>query len=126
MRKLFLVIVVLLISAPALAQQASPTDKFTWDQVGANLAQVQGYRYEVEMDGGAPATVTTTCTGTASPFTCSAPIPAVTPASHTARIRAVDISVPATPMAGGFSLPFTFTMRAVPGVPLNIRIVPGS
>jgi hypothetical protein len=106
--------------------QAAPTDKFGWDQTGATLAVVQAYRYDLEMDGivlSAP--LVQTCTGAASPFTCLSPIPALVPGPHTARIRAVDVTTPTTPVVGPFSAPLAFSMRAVPAAPGGLRIVPG-
>lgn len=111
--------------AVARAQAAAPTDRFGWDQPNTTLVVAQGYRYEVEIDGAAPIVVVATCAGTTT-ISCTAPIPAVTPSTHVARLRAVDAPAGGTAIPGGWSAPFTFQMRATPGAPVNIRIVPAS
>lgn len=117
--------VLLFISSAAFAQSAaSPTDKFAWNIDAQSLAVAQSYAYEVELDGVVlPTALVTTCSGATAPYDCAAPIPAVTPSTHTARVRAVDAS--GTPLMGPFSDMLTFTMRAVPAKPGNLRIVPG-
>jgi len=120
-----LVLSLLLFIAPAAFAQsnAAPTDKFAWNIEAASLAVAQAYTYELELDGTVLATaLVTTCSGAASPYDCNAPIPAVTPSTHTARVRAVDTS--GTPLTGPFSDLLTFTMRAVPSKPGNFRIIP--
>jgi hypothetical protein len=125
MKRLLLLIACL--ALPVLASaQAAPTDRFAWDQAAASLALAQGYRYDLELDAvllAAP--LVTTCTGAVSPYVCSAPIPAVTPSAHTARVRAVDAPVGGTAIVGLFSAPFSFTMRATPAQVTGLRIVPG-
>jgi len=125
MKKLLFVFILLLVPAAAFAQ-AAPTDRFQWVQVAPTLAVASAYRYEVGLDADPGTTVlTATCVGATSPFTCSASIPAVTPTTHTARVRAVDTSGP-TAITGPFSDPLTFTMRATPAKATGLIIVPGS
>ena len=125
MKRILFALAFLSISSVSFAQ-VSPTDKFAWDQAAATLAIVQGYRYELELDGVVvPSPLVATCTGTASPFACTAPIPAVTPATHTAKVRAVDMSG-TTPLVGPFSDPATFTMRATPAKPSGLTVIPGA
>lgn len=121
------------LSAPSLtfAQAAKPTDKFSWTQddgVTANAAAT--YRYEVEIDSKplADPLVGVVCTGAARPWTCTAPIPAVTPSSHTVRLRAVDQSLPDVInwLFSEWSDPYVFIMRATPAKPANVRVVPGA
>lgn len=109
---------------PVLAEaQAAPSDRFVWTMAHP-AAQAQAFRYELELDGAiAPAPLVHTCTGTTLPVECVAPIPAVTPGSHTARVRAVDTSS-ATPLPGDWSTLLTFTMRAVPATPGGFGIRP--
>ena len=122
--KKFLVLPLLFISSIAYAQAARPTDKFAWDQAESNLITAQGFRYELELDNTVlPTPLVTTCTGTTSPFQCLAPIPPITPSKHIARVRAVDMSVPDQPLAGEWSDPLEFNMRATPNKPGNLRIV---
>lgn len=118
-----------MLALPAIAHaqtNARPTDKFEWSIVASSLSQAQGYTYELELDAVLQtAPLVHTCTGSgAGPFTCSAPIPAVTPTTHTARVRAADKAVVDQVLVSDWSDPVTFTMRAVPGKPGNLRILP--
>jgi len=119
-----MLVVMLMLSATSAFAQAAPTDKFRFDLDAGSLAQANGYRYELELDGVVlPTPLVTTCLNAASPFACTAPIPAITPTSHVARIRAVDTS--GTSIVGPFSDPLSFTMRATPSKPTGLTIVPG-
>jgi len=121
---LSMLVVMLMLSATSAFAQAAPTDKFRFDLDAGSLAQANGYRYELELDGVVlPTPLVTTCLNAASPFACTAPIPAITPTSHVARIRAVDTS--GTSIVGPFSDPLSFTMRATPSKPTGLTIVPG-
>lgn len=124
MKKTLVALAFLTIPSLLYAQSARPTDNFQWDQTGASLAVVQAYRFDVEMDGVVLATpLAHTCTGTASPFTCKAPIPPVTPSQHTARVRAADVTVPTEVITSEWSSPLQFSMRATPNKPENLIIV---
>lgn len=119
-----LLIAFALLLLPAFAQaQAAPTDRFTWTMAHPSTV-AQTFRYDVEIDTVVqPAPLVTTCTG-ATPATCTASIPAVTPSQHIARVRGVDISGP-TPIVGEWSDLITFTMRATPSKPGGFGITPG-
>lgn len=122
---LALAVLMLLASAAPTFAQAAPTDKFRFDMAAPDLATANGYRYDLELDGAVLTTpLATTCVNAASPFACSAPIPAITPTTHVARVRAVDTSGP-TPILGDWSDPLTFTMRATPAKPSGLTITPG-
>lgn len=117
---------IFLFSSSLVFGQARPSDKFAWTQDAGSLTTVQSYRYELELDAVIQATaLVTTCTGTDSPFNCSAPIPAVTPSNHSVRIRAVDVSG-SSPLVGDWSDVFTFVMKAIPSKPAGIKIIPGN
>lgn len=107
--------------------QAKPTDKFTWTQ-DAPLAAAQAYRYELELDGVLhTAPLVHTCTAAAPTSSqCTAPIPAVTPGTHSARVRTVDASLPEILqwIFSDYSDPATFTMRAVPARPRAFGVSP--
>lgn len=117
---------VVLVSVPAYAQQPDVTaaDKFEWDQPAATLVEANGLRYDLELDGGPVVAVAVTCAGAASPFVCSAAIPAITPTTHVVRLRAVA-TVNGTELASAFSAPFSFRMRVAASTPMNVRIKPG-
>lgn len=123
MKKIILLALVLL--PTSVYAQVRPTDKFAWTQDAASITVARAYRYELELDNVVLTTpLVATCTGTASPFACEAPIPAITPTSHTVRLRAVDSSN-AAPLVSDWSDAFTFVMRAAPAKPTGIRIIPG-
>ena len=126
MKKLLFAILFVLTAISAVAQPiAAPTSRFQWTYDASSLGVAQAMRYEVGID--AEPGVTTlvhTCLGTVSPFTCTAPIPAVTPTTHTARVRVVDART-TTPLVGPWSDPVTFTMTAVPGQVRNLVVISG-
>jgi len=126
MRRLFglTLLALLYMAAPAAAQApAVPADSFGWDEAAPSLAAANAYIYEAEIDNvvRTPA-LTAVCTGAVSPFFCKAPIPAVTPAAHTVRIRASEV-VNGQTLVSAFSTPLSFLMRAIPSTPANVRIV---
>lgn len=123
MKRVVMLLVGVVWASTAFAQ-AAPTDRFAWDMAAPSLAEANGYRYDVEMDAVVlPTPLVATCTGAVSPFLCRTSIPAVTPTTHTARVRAVDTT--GTPILGPFSDPVTFTMRATPAKPSGLTVVPG-
>jgi hypothetical protein len=64
-------IAILAFASPALAQTAgAPNDKLEFDQDGPSLSAVNGYRYDLSINGATPATITVTCTGSSQPFLC--------------------------------------------------------
>lgn len=111
-------------------QPAKPTDKFTWTQ-DAPVANAQTYRYELELDGvlqTAPLVHTCVASPTAPTMAsiCTAPIPAVTPGDHSARVRTVDVSIPEVLqwIFTDYSNTATFRMRAVPTTPRQFGVQP--
>lgn len=125
MKRLLCGIAFLLAAAPAFTQVTKPGDKFGWEIPDTPLATAQAYSWDLDVDGVVtrvePAAVT--CIA-GTPATCETAIPAITPAQHTARLRAVDTTLSTSPAFSDWSAPFTFTMRALPATPVNIRIVP--
>jgi len=104
--------------------QVAPTDNFEYQVPAPDLATAQGYRHELELDATLQAAALAhSCTGAASPFTCRSPIPAITPTQHTARVRMVNVLTTGSRVEGLWSSLLTFTMSAVPGTPVNLRIV---
>jgi hypothetical protein len=121
MKRVLIALISLTVVAPVLAQaQAGPTSRFGWSQVATDLPSASGFTYRAYLDASATGTtLTATCTGTASPFSCTAPIPAVTPGTHTVALTAANVA--------GESLKSsvtTFQMVAVPSAPTSIVILP--
>ena len=115
-----------LLSLPAWSQAqppAGPTSKLAWDQPAGTLAEASAMAYDAFFDGAvAPSTLTgVVCTGAASPFVCSAPFPALTPAAH-------GVTLAARNAAGSspVSAVFNFIFVALPQAPRNLRIVAGN
>jgi len=100
-------------------QTGVPGSFFAWDQAAPDLATAQSYTYKHYDDGATTGVAfpSVTCSGTASPFTCQALIPAYTPGTHTITITASDEAGEGAPSAL-----FTFKFVAVPQAPANIRI----
>ncbi len=128
MKKCIFVGLFVLSASNTFAQAARPTDKFQWTMEDSGLAIVQAFRYELELDNVVrSAPLVTTCVTSPPPavnFTCTAPIPAITPSNHMARVRGVDIADTA-PFIGEWSDPLNFNMRAAPSKPGNLKIIPG-
>jgi hypothetical protein len=121
----------------AQIQTAKPTDKFSWAQDEVSLSVAQSYRYELQLDNITQSKpLVATCTGTISPFTCEAPIPAITPTKHIARVRAVDTSPLFTTKKSAWSDLLEFVMQpsgsiivtkpAIPGGLTIVRVVSGN
>jgi len=124
MRTLIAVVaLVIACAAPAAGQTASPSDRLGFDQAGPDLATVRAYDAQLDLDGTVllPQIMTCEDDGTGSPFACATAIPAVTPGTHTVRLRVVE-TVNGTALASDWSAPFTFTLRAVPATPTGLRI----
>lgn len=112
-------LVLLLLAAPAAAQQGSSNQKFSWDQSAPTLVDAQAYTYKYYPDS-APVGIVFTgviCAGTASPFVCSVNIPAFTPGNHSIQLTASNLAGESTK-----SSPFAFVFVVTPSVPANIRI----
>jgi len=101
---------------------ATSASKITWDQPANSLAEAQAFFYRAYPDGSTVASaakvLTATCTGTASPYLCTAPYPAFTLGAHTIVLTSMnatgDESLPSSP-------PFAFTFIVRPSAPLNVR-----
>ena len=120
MNKILAVLIILITSTIAFAQgQATPTSKLSWDMSAPSLIDVNEYVYKYYTDGSETGIVfptAVTCTGTASPFTCTTNYPAFTPGNHTITLTASNIAG-----ESGKSNPFAFTFVVTPGIPFNIR-----
>lgn len=123
MTRLIVALAFVLLPATVFAQ-ARPGSPFGWEMDHPH-AVAQAFRYELELDGKLlPTPLTHTCIVSAEPVFCTAPIPAITPGKHDARLRAVDMSVPTSPIVSAFSPPHSFEMQAVPSTPKNFGVRP--
>lgn len=122
------VIILAALAVPALVEAQTPNARFVITMDATTAAACAAYRFDVEIDAVVAPPAAHTCTvapGTPTAQEVRIPIPAVTPGDHVARFRAVDItSPPFSPIIGPWSDPFTFTMKALPSKPTNIRIEP--
>lgn len=108
---------------------ATGTMRLGWDQAAATLADAQGYRYLAYANGATTGiVVTATCTGTASPFACSTPLPApVTVIGDHSVVLAAQLSLgPNLWSDDARSLPFAFRVVAVPSAPDQLRLERGA
>lgn len=117
---------VLSLPASSAAQTANPSSRLAWDQVAATLTDATGYLYEATFDGGAVLPLSgVTCTGAASPFTCSVGFPLTFPSgAHMVQVRTVAFDGP-TRLESPLSAVFNFMFLGLPQAPSNLRIVPG-
>jgi hypothetical protein len=122
------VTIVALVVVCGLALQAQaptlPADRFGWDQVASSLLEAQGLRYTVYLDGGAGSVLAATCSGPASPFSCAAPLPPVTPGTHAAQLTAAFVLVDGRLAESERSAAFNFRVFVAPAAPSGLRIVP--
>jgi len=105
-----LVVLLLLLSTVASAQQpVAGTERLAWNHDGINVT-----RFELAVDGGAPAPVTVTMAG----VDYTAPLPALTPGTHTLTLAACNIA--------GCSAPLSISVRVVviPSPVTNLRVSP--
>lgn len=102
--------------------QVIATDRIGWDQIAPSLADAQGYTYRYYPDAVTTGTILTpvVCSGTTSPFVCSAAFPAFTPGAHTLTLTAANIAG-----ESGKSSVYSFTMEIIPNAPSNIRHIRG-
>lgn len=111
---------------PASAQVAAlQSDRLAWDQQAASLADANGFKYQAYLDG-APAGVTLVvdCQGAASPYTCTARLPPLTPGQHTVQLTAAMV-LPDSRIAESEKSPvFSFRVFVGPMPPAQIRLVP--
>lgn len=129
MKKKLLAFILVVTSAIGIYSQSIPRAtanmKIAWDQDGATLADVQSYRYTGYSDNNTilGIVLTATCTGTTSPFTCSAPFPVKTLGDRTIIVAAqLDFG------NGLFSpemrsTAFAFRIVSDPSAPGNLRIL---
>lgn len=100
------------------------TETLLWDQAGASLATVSGYTYQVaDGDAATQPLPAVTCTGAASPFVCSARLPALTTGLHSLRLLA-QTTVNGQTLVSAWSPPLALLILAVPATPQNVRIGP--
>jgi len=120
MKKLVLLIL-LLVLPTSVYSQATGTSKLVFDQSAPTLTEANSYIYRYYPDtavSGIP--LTTVCTGTTSPFICSAAFPAFTPGSHTLSLTAASSASPTSESGKSVLLSFTFIL--IPSIPTNPRI----
>lgn len=125
MRRLCPLLLILGLAAPALAQTpVLQIDKLAFDVPTATLAEASANKYLAYLDA-TPVGVSlvTTCTGTASPFVCKAPIPALTPGAHTVTVSMVVTLPDSRSMESLKSQAYSFTL-VVAATPLNLRTAP--
>ena len=99
-----------LLNVPAFAQQpVAGTERLAWNHDGINVT-----RFELAVDAGAPSVLVVTQTGTEY----TAPLPAMTPGTHTLTLAACNVA--------GCSLPLAITVRVVviPSPVTNLRVTP--
>lgn len=120
-RILVAVLAFCLLSTNLYAQPTPATaiSKFAWTQGAPTLADAQSYEYRVYNDGAVNGSVLSgvTCTGTVSPFSCEAPIPAYTPGNHTATLTAKNLAGESAK-----SDPLGFNFVVTPSKPGNFGI----
>lgn len=122
MKRVSFLLILLLLVPSVVYSQAVPTSRLGWDQDAPTLADAQAYTYKYYADGSTTGIVLSgvTCTGTASPFVCSAPFPAFTPGNHRITLAAQNLAGESAQ-----SLPLDFTFIVTPGVPRGLRIIGG-
>ena len=121
MRRLLCLLFLLALPGLASAQTSTPSSQIAWDQAAADLATAQALTYRYYPDGAATGTVFSgvTCSGTASPFTCTVAFPAFSPGPHSLTLSAANAAGESAKSAA-----VSFTFVVIPAVPANPRIVP--
>jgi hypothetical protein len=126
-RRVGMMLLVLLCASVAEAQVpvATPLHSWTWNLDGPSLPWVQGYVYEVAVDGQPYAPVlSVSCSGAASPFACGGALPVgLTAGRHTATMRAVYTGG-GSRLVGPASDPLTFDFIAAPAKPGGFTVTP--
>ena len=124
------VLIALVLSTALLAQTPTlPGDRLGFDQSAATLAEAQSYTYRIYLDAATVGvTIVATCTGAVSPFSCTAPLPALTTGTHTSQLTASLVLPPPDGriVESTKSAVFTFRLFAAPASPSGQRIVPGN
>jgi hypothetical protein len=113
----------LLAATTLFAQQAAtPLSTLVWTQAAPTLAAAQGYTYSVYVDKNPRVDIpTVTCSGTATPFTCRAPVIAMTPGSHAIQMTASSI-VNDVRGESPKSAQLDVVMIIAPTTPTNVRL----
>lgn len=121
---LFTLLAALAFSAVSLAQagqtqQVYVASHLTWSEAGPDLPTVSGYSYQYFADGSTTAAALSgvSCSGTASPFTCSVSMPAFTPGSHSLTLVASDVAGASQPSSA-----ISFTFVVAPSTPTGLAI----
>jgi hypothetical protein len=114
--------------ADTITQSKAASCKLGWDQAAADLATAQAFVYKAVVDGGAQTTVTATCSGGSSPFTCETPLPVQTVGTHTVQVfaNALDFDgVTLVPSGGSplYTIAITPDHVTPPAAPTNLRLI---
>lgn len=126
MLRAWLVLCLLGLAASASAQTAvQATSKVGWAQVANSLTVANGYRYDALIDA-LPATSLSgvVCTGTASPFACTASFPATTPGVHAITLTATDTSVTPPLTSAASAPPISVRLVIAPSAPSGVTAIP--
>ena len=117
--KRVLLTLILVLAIPSISwSQATTVSRLALDQDAPDLATANSYTYKYYPNNAAIGIVLLfTCTGTSSPFLCTASFPAFTPGAHTLTVTASNIAGE-SPKSGILS----FTFVIIPSVPTNLRI----
>lgn len=100
------------------AQSATPLSSLVFDQIAPDLMTANSYTYKYYPDGSITGmNLTVNCTGNASPFTCTSPMPAFTPGVHSLTVTAAN-EAGESPKSSSIS----FTFVIIPLAPTNLRI----
>lgn len=119
-RLMFSSLLLLGLATVAEAQTTTPNPTITWDQPESSLANAQGAIYTLYI-GNTQQVVKHTCTGTASPFSCIAPLAGLTPGAQTLFLtmkRVINGSTIETLPSNGLNI--TVLVLAAPQ---NLRLV---
>jgi len=117
MKRTIFFIILLLIPSLVCAQ----TPLLAWDQDAPSLEDAQTYTYKYYADGSTTGVIlgSISCTGTISPFICSAPLPAFSLGNHRITLTASNLYGESAQ-----SLPLDFAF-GVSSTPRNLRIISG-
>ena len=107
---------------PTISTTQAATCVIDFDQIATTLAAAQAYRYEAKVDNGASTVINATCVGTASPFTCTTPLPNKTVGTHTVTITAAEVLTDGTVLPSTSSAVFTYRIANPPTAPTNLRL----
>jgi hypothetical protein len=124
--RLITIVAFLLLPVSVLAQTpVTGASKLAWTQAASSLAVANGYRYDAVIDTlPSVALLAVTCTGAASPYSCTGNFPAATPGvTHTITLATTDVSV--TPaLSSGPTAAISFRFVIAPATPSTLTIIP--